>query len=108
MLDSFGGRLETEEAASIHSHEQTRAARIGALGNHQVAQENNKILDAENPKLRSPKFLLFFHIMVTVPKCSFQSSIEEIFQFSMRLPPPFNDLQWPQSCLNQYQCASGL
>jgi hypothetical protein len=60
MLDSFGGRLETEEAASIHSHEQTRAARIGALGNHQVAQENNKILDAENPKLRSPEFLLFF------------------------------------------------
>jgi hypothetical protein len=60
MLDSLGGRWKSEEAASIHSHEQTRAARIGALGNHQVAQGINHTLDAEKPELRSPALVHFF------------------------------------------------
>jgi len=34
MFDSLSGRWESEEAASIHSHEQSGAARVGALGNH--------------------------------------------------------------------------
>ena len=91
-LADVGNPKKRPPSIRMSNREQRGLAHLEII---QLGREKNAHFGCCKTRFRRPRFPVFFTSCSPAPNCSFQSSIEEIFQTSMGLPPAFNDLRWP-------------